>query len=603
MSLTKNFTQGGQVTLHNLRMIRQVLSVTLGTTLIISLLFFCFKTWQDHAPYQRQITLTYMVAHLKTALPFGDISKRTQTFIYEDGKRQKVRSIDVLNDPWMKNQIGYVEDMLIYNLFLSFLLFLGTFVVFIIFWVWRGKARMKKEILSGSREASMFDVIKIMRQKNKLSDLYLDKMPLLKDSETKHILLVGTIGSGKTNTFNHLLPQIRKRQQKAVIVDTTGVFVEKFYNPRTDIILNPLDARTQSWDIWRECENDIHADELAASLVPQALHDPFWSDAARTLFVETLKKLKQSSRPSLKSLIDYAINQPLSEIQSFYAGTSAAALVDKASDKTAASIRVNLATYIRCLFLLKESTSPFSIRKWMQDEKQTGWLFLTAMPDQRETLRPLLTTQLNVAINSLMGLRPDHDRRVWFIIDEKPSLNKVEALPKALAEIRKYGGCIVAGLQNISQIDKLYGHEVRKTMSSLYNTKVFFRSPDSDTAQWIAKTVGDHEIMESSEGISFGAHQMRDGVSINEQQKSKAVIPYTEFMSLPDLSAYIKLPEDYPVTRITFSYKNIENRNMAFVPNPTNQNESMGLENEKEAITPSKNNEYESGEMAKVTDL
>ena len=72
---------------------------------------------------------------------------------------------------------------------------------------------------------------------------------------------------------------------------------------------------------------------------------------------------------------------------------------------------------------------------------------------------------------------------------EKPSLNKVEAL----AEIRKYGGCIVSGLQNISQIDKLYGAEIRKTMSSLYNTKVFFRSPNSDTAQWIVKTVGEQK--------------------------------------------------------------------------------------------------------------
>lgn len=62
MSLTKNFTQGGQVTLHNLRMIRQVLSVTLTTSLFISLAFFCFRAWQDHTPYQRQLALTGPVA-------------------------------------------------------------------------------------------------------------------------------------------------------------------------------------------------------------------------------------------------------------------------------------------------------------------------------------------------------------------------------------------------------------------------------------------------------------------------------------------------------------------------------------------------------------
>ena len=96
---------------------------------------------------------------------------------------------------------------------------------------------------------------------------------------------------------------------------------------------------------------------------------------------------------------------------------------------------------------------------------------------------------------------------------------------------------------------------------------------------------------------------MRDGVSINEQQKSKAVIPYTEFMSLPDLSAYIKLPEDYPVTRITFSYKNIENQNMAFVPKPTNQNENELIENEGEAITPFKDIEHENEKIGRITEF
>ena len=101
---------------------------------------------------------------------------------------------------------------------------------------------------------------------------------------------------------------------------------------------------------------------------------------------------------------------------------------------------------------------------------------------------------------------------------------------------------------------------------ALFNTKLFFRSPDSDTAQWISKTLGENEVIENSEGISFGAHQMRDGVSLNEQRKIKPIIPYTEFMTLPDLTAYIKLPEDYPITKITFTYVDLPNKNLAFVP-------------------------------------
>lgn len=566
MNLTKSFTQGGQVTLHNLRMIRQVFNVTFGTTLLLTLLFFLLKTWHDYTPHQKQTALTYLVARFKTGIPFGDAVKQTQTYIHEDGSQQRVRSVDILDHPWMQKQITLIGNKFHNTLLMTGLFFIFTFLSMLGFWVWRGKAKAEKEILSGTLEVPQKELIKLIQRRNAASPFKLGDLPLLKDSETKHILLDGTTGSGKTNTFNQLLPQIRKQNQRAIIIDTTGVFVEKFYNPQTDIILNPLDARSKNWNIWQECQNDLHVDELVTSLIPSTLHDPFWSDAARSLFGETLKILKKRKRATLQEALDYAISLPLKDIQWFYAGTPAAALVDKGADKTAASIRVNLATYIRSLFLLEESSQSFSVRQWVQDEKRPGWLFLLATPDQRETLRPLLTTWLNTAINALMACRPDPMRRLWFFIDEMASLNKVEALPKGLAESRKFGGCIVSGIQNISQIDKIYGHEIRKTMMSLYNTKLFFRSPDSDTAQWITKTLGENEVIENSEGISYGAHQMRDGVSLNEQRRFKPIIPYTEFMALPDLTAYVKLPEDYPIAKIRFSYQDIESSNMAFVP-------------------------------------
>ena len=40
------------------------------------------------------------------------------------------------------------------------------------------------------------------------------------------------------------------------------------------------------------------------------------------------------------------------------------------------------------------------------------------------------------------------NKNVWIIVDELPSLEKIPKLKTALAEGRKYGGCVVAGLQN-----------------------------------------------------------------------------------------------------------------------------------------------------------
>jgi type IV conjugative transfer system coupling protein TraD len=576
MSLTKNFTQGGQVTLHNLRMIRQVLSVTLGTTLIISLLFFGFKTWQDHTPYQRQITLTYLVAQLKTGIPFGDISKQTQTFVYEDGKKQKVRSIDILRDPWMKNQMGDVEDMLIINLILSFLLFLATFVGFISFWIWRGKARMRKEILSGSQEVPLNKLIRMIKKDKMDSDLMLGDLPLIKGSEIKHILFAGTTGTGKTTAFNYLLQQIRAKGQKIVIVDTTGTFVQIFYDPKTDIILNPFDMRSKNWDMWAECEDRPQATSLAASLIPENTGDPLWHNAARTLFVETFLKLKKYQNPSMKVFLDYASYKPLSQIQKFYAGTPAASLVDAKMDRTAGAVRLNLATYINTLNLVEDPHDSFSIREWMRDESKSGCLFLFTTADYRDTLEPLLTTWFNICVKSLKSLpRNKKDRRVWFCIDELASLSKVKGLPDALYEIRNYGGCVVTGIQNISQLDDIYGHHARKTMISLYNTKLLFRSPDSETAQSLSKLIGEQEILEHKEGISFGAHQMRDGVSLSEHTQTKPIIPYTEIMNLPDLSAYIKLPGDYPVAKIKLEPINIPEKNELFIKKPVLEEQKL----------------------------
>lgn len=568
-NFSDTFTQGGQTQLHKFRMINQVFGTTTKVSSIIGLAGFLFLVFYDNSWEKFVFLFTFYKSQIRDSMSYLPREFFDSSWIlHGDGKYYEISDHIIANKQEYIISSIFIQGLLCKKLFQAFLIFISSMVLMFSYWIYRGRDLKTKEIVSGSDLVPINKLIRLIRKNKKNSDLLLSNLPLIKDSETKHMLIVGTTGAGKTNTFNHLLPQIRTKDQKAIIVDTTGTFVEKFYDPETDILLNPLDARSASWSLWKECQTEVQIDDFTSSIIPQTLHDQFWSDASRLLFSETIKILQRNKDHSVKKLLDYAIHKPLAKIQQFYAGTQAASLVDIAADKTAASIRVTLSTHLKSLHLIEDEKDGFSIQEWVKDDSKRGWLFLAAMPDQRETLRPLMSSWLNIAINALMACRPDQERRLWFIIDEKQSLNKIEALPKALAEIRKYGGCIVSGLQNISQIDKLYGHETRKTMSSLYNTKVFFRSPDTDTAQWISKMVGEHEILENNEGISYGAHQMRDGVSINEQKKQKSIIPYSEFMDLKDLEAYIKLPENYPVTKITFNYKSLESKNQAFNEKP-----------------------------------
>ena len=93
-----------------------------------------------------------------------------------------------------------------------------------------------------------------------------------------------------------------------------------------------------------------------------------------------------------------------------------------------------------------------------------------------------------------------------------------------------------------------------RSICGLTGTKLVFRSPDVYTAKRMSEFLGEQEIIEHSESISFGAHQMRDGVSLSEQRRNKTVIPYTDILNLPNLQAYIKFPSDFPVAKLTFKY-------------------------------------------------
>ena len=95
---------------------------------------------------------------------------------------------------------------------------------------------------------------------------------------------------------------------------------------------------------------------------------------------------------------------------------------------------------------------------------------------------------------------------------------------------------------------------------------LIFRTPDSFTAKRMAEFLGEQEIIESSESISFGAHQMRDGVSLSDRKSMKPLIPYTELMKIHNLEAYIQLPRDFPITKVTFDYHTMTKISMPFVP-------------------------------------
>ena len=555
MSLIKDFTQGGQITLHKLRMIRQVLAVTIFTCCMGGGAFFCIKAWQETSPYQRETIRAYLEATLKTSIGGEKSHQATQLVKSSRGGLQKIRSIDLLRDAHVNHQLQLIKERLIQTLLQAVMVVGGMLAFFIGFWAWRGRIGAEKEILSGTQVVKAKTLKRLVCRQREASDLTLAGVPLIKNKELQHLLIVGTTGSGKSNCIHELLQQIRKKGQRAVIVDVTGGFIEKYYRPGLDKILNPLDQRSEEWTIWADCTEPYHYAALSSAFLPSKHEDDFWVNSARSLFVTTAQKLKDNGDYRVQNFMDKAVIKPLHEVIDFYEGTAVASFMNEKADKTAVSVRATLASHIKCLEWLKETKTPFSIRQWIDQEDHQGeWLFLSSVPEMREALKPLLTAWTSIATKALMSLKPSSERRLWFVIDELPALKKLPDFHTMLAEARKYGGCAVVGTQDLSLLDEVYGYNLVKSITNLCSTKVVFRVAGADVAERVSKWLGSQEVSEAIENISYGAHQMRDGVSLNDQRREKATINTDKLMKLPDLEGYIKLPGNYPVGQVKFKY-------------------------------------------------
>jgi len=602
----RNFTRGGQTLLHNFRMVKQIVD----RVIIFCFLLFCSLSaglvYFLTTDYQH-----YLMEQLGWAeiLSFFNVQSQ-QDFMNPHGQWMHVFSKQIINAPFMNLMIKAVSQLAIEAMLIS-LVVTGISFVFLYNWLKnRGENQAETKQLRGDEIAKNKDVKKIILKTKKISDIKLGNLTMPLDFECRHVFIHGTTGSGKSVCIRELLDQIRQRGDRAIIYDKGGSYIQAYYQAEKDIILNPLDARTASWHLWDECRDSADYDSLAAALMPMPSGsvDPFWINAARTIFAASARQMQKQADRSMMALLKFLLTADLDTIEVSLRGTEAETLVSEKNEKTAISIKSVLATYLKSLKYVKEDEKPFSIRQWVQqDEKNenSNWLFISSLSDRHETLKPLISMWLDLAANALMSLTPSDTRRIWIILDELPTLQKLPYLPECFAESRKFGGCLVAGVQSIAQLRKIYGMNAAEEISGLCNTRLFFREPSFDTAQWVSKELGQSEIEEVKEGISYGESAMRSGISISSQQSYRQLVNASEMMRLNDLEAYIRLPGRFPITKIALHYKkpqliaeafiarSLDERNFNEIDRLTNTLEEKEKKEKKGAANKIKNHEMD----------
>lgn len=518
--MLKTLAGGGQTTAHGVRMLRQVVKIALIFAVLawFSTFFYRMYTMAPTDRYMDFVRYFKAIGHWDEHAwnHYSDRMDEVWSFAYRQLK------------PSLKVAAA------------AFVSVLGIFQI-------RGLlGKRTKKVKSKSP-------IKKARFKNPFHrGYYLGKASLPKNSENTHILVTGGTGSGKTNAFHHILKQVQEKQQKAIILDTTGVFVKRYYKEsRGDIILNPFDKkrRGKHWTPWLDATDEIEYEALAKSFIPTKAkdHDSFWKEAAATVFSSLLEVYakngddEEKGKP-LEDLTKMLLARPIDDLLIAVEGTSAMAHISKEGDKTTASIRSTAASYLNCLKHLQtqEPGREFSIKKWVEDESSDSWLFLSCDTKSRDTMRPLLSAWYSTAMRALMALEPSHDRRVWFVNDELPSMDQINGLGTCLTEGRKYGACALLATQSPSQLIDIYGREPAQTITSNCQTKIVFRESEPQNAEQLSKLFGHLELEETKEGLSYGANDMRDGVTQSKQRRNQPMVTVTDIQNLRVNHCYLR---------------------------------------------------------------
>ncbi|MDR2526979.1 MAG: type IV secretion system DNA-binding domain-containing protein [Rickettsiales bacterium] len=612
--------RGGQIISHHIVMFKQVVKSAIKYSLILTLIFSLnnlnnLNKIKNVFNYNEIKETTYYVKALYYVKNNNENKKITITD--RDGKKRTMISKDIIINKTIiesySNALKNIKEII--NTLLNY--FIISLILIITIFTLKGYLINRSKYIRGAnlvKPRVLNSIIKNYNKKNynkkqsmiySLINYYFFSKPITYKianliypigTETIHTIITGASGSGKTVLINDLLNQIRKNGDRAIVYDRMGSFVNKFYNGneitnllervkndnnitphrkqelyayyknKKDIILNPLDRRTPYWSIFNEVRDKNDFDSIGAALIPESAGniDPFWNQAARILFSSVAGKLKELGQDNNKDLLDNLLTVNLSNAAKLVVDTPAQSIIDENNPKTALSVMSMISANLKSLTTLREQKAKneesFSIRNWIQNAQQQGFLFISSRADRHETLKPLISTWLDICINSLLSLEQSFNRKIWIIIDEAPSLHYLPSLHTGLAESRQFGGCFVISLQTIAQLNAIYGIEKARATSGLCRNRIILNTPDKDTAAWCSDNLGKQEFEEIRENISYGSSDLKDGVNLNRQSLQKNIVLPTEIMQLPNLQCYVKFAGEFPIAKSKFNYKDWEKK-------------------------------------------
>jgi type IV secretory pathway TraG/TraD family ATPase VirD4 len=384
---------------------------------------------------------------------------------------------------------------------------------------------------------------------------------------SKHVLFLGSIGSGKTNAMQLLFSSLRENSRPDdvfVVFDTKGDFLEHFYRDGDSVITNergPIDGRV-TWNIF----SDLHGDgpdrvdeafEIASTVfgdaLSQASNNYFFAAGARDIFAAVLEAMMREAgaNPTNQELRRRLEGTPqelldLIEPHPDLAGVRAYLKGESIARSTSAYVQQAVRESFSGAF---GEAGDFSIRQAVR-RKNAHAIFVEYDIAKGAVLLPIYRVLLDLATKEALG-RSRTAGSVFFLMDEFALLPHLQHISDGVNFGRSLGVRFIVGSQNVSQVYHSYGEDIGTSILSGFGTVFAFRLMDGRSRAFVADRFGRNRKRVTIE------HAVR-GEGVQESVLEGNVIEDWDLSSLGIGKTIASMPEGPP---FFFSFREWEASN------------------------------------------
>ena len=386
------------------------------------------------------------------------------------------------------------------------------------------------------------------------------RIPVGEQMLSRHLLLLGGIGTGKSNAFHFLIRNVRSSltdRDVVIIFDTKGDFYREFYQPGDVVISNDSRASGGSgpdyWNLFGEISIDYRIEEnileIAKSFFSEKLAhttQPFFPNAAKDLFGALLLHMVRSDQfkevrnnQALRAAFDtFSVSAMKKILQSHQDLKAMTSYVEDEKSGQTLGVVAELQQMVREIFVGNfRKKGSLSMRQLVR-QKGGRVIFVEYDLGIGAMLTPVYRLLIDLAVKEAL-CRTSNEGSVYFFIDEFRLLPHLEHIDDGVNFGRSLGAKFFVGIQNIDQIAAAYGQDMAHSILSGFGTTLAFRVNDAGSREYIKGLFGRNIKLQTY----LSAVQNR---GVSEQIREGFVVEDEDITNLPVGQAIIGAPGCQP---------------------------------------------------------